>query len=440
MPKHRIIHVGESVPRKKEWTEIARAYQEVIVPNPAYQELASAVTAEVKGKKIVDLGCGTGFQLKLLLDQDFSREVVGVDSGIEMLDIALEELVKYHNDKDFRLYHGDATVFNAEKYFDAAISTNVLFNLEKPMDYFDNAYSLLSPGGILVISSPFEIADIEARKREMEQHFKREGTYKQKRKFIETVWEVNRRFPASKPNLYSHERMKKILLNFIGFDKILAEHTVYFHNFLIAAQKETESKQIRFEITNSPERLEQGFKLRYHWLHERYGVIQENPDCTYRDEYDRDNIGCFAIEEGTDKIIGFVNYISPGKELPFVHRSLADVKRKYPRVGAFNGYYVVRTKQRKGIGTFIQVLLMHWLSEQGIDAAVAEANPNIVRLIEKTGGEFLGKAFDTTRGKPRRSLPVLYDLTSKKTQNIIQKEIRIYEEIYGKPSIKIKVY
>ncbi len=431
-PSHKIISL-EDISVKPEWAKIARAYEEAIVPFAPYQDLVNNLIVKVKNrKKIIDLGCGTGFPLRKLLEENPQREVIGVDSNISMLNIALEELIKQHAGKNFRLYHDDATNFNAEKDFDTVISSNVLFNLEKPMDYLDNAYNLLLPKCILVISSPFGPADMEARQKEMVEQYKNEGIYKTKKEFIETVWSVNKNF--NRFNIYSTERMKEILLEFIGFNNIISTQTVYYQNFLIVAQK-GQPRDVRFTITNNPQFLKQGFRLRYHWLHDRYNWIPINKQRSYHDKEDNDNLGCFAIEEGTDNLIGFLNYVPPANDLPFTNKTLlTKLKKQYKHIGAFNGYYVVNTKQKKGIGSFILASMLKWLKQQGLEAVVTDAYVPVVIFAQKMGGKVIGEEFKWLGYEGARGVPMLYDLTDKKTINIASREIEKYEQYHGRPA------
>lgn len=424
-----------------EWEKIAQAYEEAIVPFAPYQALVDKLVEKVGNRqKVLDLGCGTCYPLRRLLSDDGSRSVVGVDSSRAMLQIGLERLVAQHGGRDFRLYHADAARFREEGGFEAVVSSNVLFNLGQPMEYLDTAFLSLAPGGVLVISSPFGPVDMAAARERMEEQFRQEGCYEQKRQSIDTVWAINTTFPPERFNFYLPQRMKEILLECIGFDSILSEEVVYGKNFLLAAQKAPTARGVNFEITNSPERLRQGFRLRYHWLYDRYRMVDENVDGAYRDDEDVGNIGCFALEEGTGKVIGFLNYVPPNVDLPFADKELlAQVRKRYGAVGAFNGYYLLATQQQRGLGGFLAVSLMDWAAQQGVSALVTEANHEIVPLIQKWGWKAVGEPFPCTGGKKRTVTPMLCDLKESQTLAAIAGVKEKYAASYSTPSFTITI-
>ncbi|MCP3683463.1 MAG: class I SAM-dependent methyltransferase [bacterium] len=430
----------EGVAEKKEWTQIAEAYKEAIEEFPPYQMLVDTVVGEVIGQdKILDLGCGTGAQIKRILDIDMAVETVGVDSSKPMLDIALERLIETHPDSNFRLYHGDATTFRAEKGFDAVISSNVLFNLSHPMEHLDTAYNLLQPGGIFVITSAAETPDMDTAQQMMEGFFKQQGNYKEKKQFIDTVWQVNRSFLGTKFNVYSSERMREILLDHIGFDRIITDKAVYGgKNFLLTAQK-GEKRDLDFKISDDPKMMEAGFSLRYHQLHERYNFIPKQDLPIYKDECDERSIGFFALERGTDKVVGFLNYVPPGDDIPFKDKqALKEIAEKHGDVGAFNGFYIVNTKNQRGLGNYMIASMMQFAKLQGVDALVTEANPEIVKLGPSLGWETVGETYmsEGNNGKKTPSTPMATALKNDATQEIIRRKTAIYEKRHAAEEVK----
>ncbi|MBN2454452.1 GNAT family N-acetyltransferase [Candidatus Woesearchaeota archaeon] len=400
----------EAIPEKPEWREIARAYKEAIEQTSFYRDLSEKVVESVNGRnKVLDLGCGTGAHLDRILEANTSCEVVGVDSSIEMLRIANSRLAQDHPGRDFRLYYADGTTFNKERHFDAIISSNVLFNLENPMGYLDNALRLLSHGGVLVLTSPFAM-DVDGAEEMMREDFRKQRNYEEKEPFIDTVWRVNRSFPG-RSNMYSQERMHDILLDFIGFDEILSEGKAYGSNFFFVAKKSESPSNVSIKITDDPELMEKGFRLRYHWLFDRHRAIPEKEGEVYRDPCDERSIGAFAVEEGTGRVVGFLNYVPPGDNMPFSDKGLlAQICQQYGDVGAFNGYYIVKAKQGKGVGRRMVKGMMQWAAENGISAIVSEANPEIVRSMEPLGWHAIGPDFQAYGNKNLPSTPTLATL------------------------------
>jgi len=268
----------------------------------------------------------------------------------------------------------------------------------------------------------------------MEDHFKAQGTYEAKKQFIETVWKVNNGFLKSgKFNVYTQKRMKEILTEFIGFDSIVTDKTVFGKNFLFTAQKAAKPRKIQLEITSDPHRMDQGFRLRYHWLYDRYKIIPKKENEIYKESCDEQNIGCFAVEEGKDGVIGFINYVPPREDLPFANKELLNnIRQRFNNVGALNGFYTLKTRLQRGTGTFILAKTMQFAIEHGVDALITEANHDIVQFGQKMGWEIAGEAFSAGSGKDVTVTPLLCNLHTERTKDIIQRTLTIYERKHGK--------
>ncbi|MGI9070920.1 MAG: class I SAM-dependent methyltransferase [Bryobacteraceae bacterium] len=104
------------------------------------------------GSRVVDLGCGNGALLGAIARPDW--EMVGIDAsetGIRVAQVA-------HPNIRFQL--SDITsVFEElecpQDYFDVAISTEVIEHVYAPRNLVKNAWRLLRPGGLLIISTPY---------------------------------------------------------------------------------------------------------------------------------------------------------------------------------------------------------------------------------------------------------------------------------------------
>ncbi|MFH1181900.1 MAG: class I SAM-dependent methyltransferase [Candidatus Woesearchaeota archaeon] len=404
--------------QKREWDEIAVAYKEAIEQTSFYRQLSSEVVSEVKGcKRVIDLGCGTAAHLEKLLEANPGCEVVGVDSNLHMLAIAQQRLQQGFPNSRFRLHYADAVNFRAESGFDAVVSSNVLFNLDRPMDYLDNAYTLLSPGGILVLTSPQELSNMELAERMMREDFRRQGKYEEKRQHIDVVWRVNRTFPG-RSNVYSAERMRDILLDFIGFDEILSQKTTYGSNFFFVAQK-GEPHEVKYVFSDDPKLLKKGFRLRYHFLFDRLKAVDENREGVYMNPCDERSSGLFAMEG--EKVVGFINYVPPGEDMPFSDKGLLDdLCKQYGRVGACNGFYVVKTRQGGRIGVVMVKTLMKEAAGWDIGAIVTEANPEIARSVVKFGWSTLKMVSSSHGGKELPSALMMAPLKQPALEYAIQ--------------------
>lgn len=103
------------------------------------------------GKKVLDAVCGTG-NLTLLLAEN--NHVTGIDFNESMLNIAAG---KTSHASSVILWKGDVTKlpFKAST-FDAVTSVNVIYHLDNPQDAIKEAWRVLKPNGLLVITSPLK--------------------------------------------------------------------------------------------------------------------------------------------------------------------------------------------------------------------------------------------------------------------------------------------
>ncbi len=126
---------------------------------------------DVKGKDILDLGCGYGKISKLFVENG-AKSVMALDISQNMIDLAN----KQNGDKKIE-YQVMAieNIGNIDKKFDIVYSS-LAFHYVKDFDLLlKNIYSLLKPNGILVFSqeSPINTAIIE--KSKMENRIEIEG-------------------------------------------------------------------------------------------------------------------------------------------------------------------------------------------------------------------------------------------------------------------------
>ena len=101
-----------------------------------------------KGKRILDLGCGTGNCMLQLLKKGY--EVTGVDISKEMLSIAKNKLKNYKAS----LINSDISNFNTPLMFDLVISVddvvNHLTNVSQLDDCLKKSYEVLEYNGIIM--------------------------------------------------------------------------------------------------------------------------------------------------------------------------------------------------------------------------------------------------------------------------------------------------
>ena len=106
------------------YNKIANQYADIfdkdLSDNPYLDKFLSKITT---GKKILDLGCGTGRITSYYFDKGF--DVIGVDLSPKMLEVAINKYPKI----DFRLE--DIRKINFNDTFDGISLAYSLFHLEK---------------------------------------------------------------------------------------------------------------------------------------------------------------------------------------------------------------------------------------------------------------------------------------------------------------------
>ena len=131
----------------------------------------------VQGKKLLDLGCGTGETL-LRLKDDY--ECSGLDLSVDMLTIANKKL----KNKGVKLFQGDMREFDTGETYDIIVSlfdtVNHLTSLEDLDDLMKCIYSNLNPNGIYI----FDVIN-----RDFMNEMFPGGTYYDDRKDMTIIWE-----------------------------------------------------------------------------------------------------------------------------------------------------------------------------------------------------------------------------------------------------------
>lgn len=98
--------------------------------------------------RVLDLGCGNGAMVASFLDRGW--DLVGVDISQSGLALARQRWPHIHFE------YGDATGdLSRLGTFDAILSTEVIEHVFLPARFAQNAYRLLKPGGVLVLSTPY---------------------------------------------------------------------------------------------------------------------------------------------------------------------------------------------------------------------------------------------------------------------------------------------
>lgn len=103
------------------------------------------------GDRVLDIGCGPGVNLeRLRADVGPTGQVIAVDYSPEMVTKARER-VDCHSWENVEVVRADATRFDADKRFDAAIASLSLSVMPDVRRTVENIYRLLAPGARFVV-------------------------------------------------------------------------------------------------------------------------------------------------------------------------------------------------------------------------------------------------------------------------------------------------
>lgn len=107
------------------------------------------VRAFVQGKRVLDVACGEGYGSAMLAE--VADTVVGVDVSPEVIVHANQRYKR----RNLRFVHGDAAALDLpDRGFDIVVSFETIEHLTAQQAMLDGIKRVLSPGGMLIISSP----------------------------------------------------------------------------------------------------------------------------------------------------------------------------------------------------------------------------------------------------------------------------------------------
>jgi SAM-dependent methyltransferase len=135
----------ESIYRKGE----REHYTPLLLQPGSVPEAFVAVLALVDwtGKRVVDVGCGTGDMCWLVANAG-ARAVVGIDYA----EAAIDEAIRKHAAPNLTFICGD--VKDIEGNFDVIVSNGTLEHMDSPFATLQMLKGLLNPGGSLILTCP----------------------------------------------------------------------------------------------------------------------------------------------------------------------------------------------------------------------------------------------------------------------------------------------
>lgn len=137
---------------KEAYTDFALVYDDLMIdiPYDTYVELISLAVGNLEGKRVMDVGCGTGL-LSVKLAKD-GAEVTGIDLSSDMLAVA--EKRAHDLSQNICFMELPMQEISGEESYDAAViaidSLNYLPDRKSILQTFKGIHSILKSGGVLL--------------------------------------------------------------------------------------------------------------------------------------------------------------------------------------------------------------------------------------------------------------------------------------------------
>lgn len=139
-------------------------YEEHMLKNidsaEAFYPFTAQALPDMAGANVLDLGCGTGLELRWYFLRNPSAKITGIDLSAGMLDT----LRKNHPDKDLKLICDSYfDVPFGDSIFDAAVSVESLhhFTMEEKVPLYTKLCKSLKSGGFFILTDFFSLSDEE---------------------------------------------------------------------------------------------------------------------------------------------------------------------------------------------------------------------------------------------------------------------------------------
>ena len=123
-----------------------------------YNEIAEQLPL-VDAERILDIGTGTGLQLKVIHEMAPSLDLFGLDRSQAAIQAAVKALTGLK--VDLRVGNISDTSYE-DGFFDVVTCNASMSYWENPRDCFNEIYRILKPGGQVMLFEPHEEIDIEA--------------------------------------------------------------------------------------------------------------------------------------------------------------------------------------------------------------------------------------------------------------------------------------
>lgn len=194
---------------------------------------------DINGKKVCDLGCGTGELIPFILEKN--GIYTGIDFSEKMINSIKLKYLKKVEEKKVKLIAMDYKNINKEEKFDVLIGLGFIEYFENPEEIIKKLYDAIPNGGTLILSFPNSIC--------LENIIIKFTTYL--RLSIKKIFKIGKPHPPRK--LWSKgDAMKMLKKN--GFQNLKSQN--YFINLLVYPIKVIFPK-LSYSVSK---------KLEYTWL------------------------------------------------------------------------------------------------------------------------------------------------------------------------------
>lgn len=141
---------------EKNWDEMSKAYENFTESEDSYSykiewPCIKKMLPDLHGKKVLDLGCGTG-RFGFLFEKENPISVLGIDISEKMLNIAREKALNRDSKAEF--IKGDISNLNTyiNEKFDFIFSSTTFHYISDLEGLFNNIYNALNEKGICIVS------------------------------------------------------------------------------------------------------------------------------------------------------------------------------------------------------------------------------------------------------------------------------------------------
>jgi len=127
---------------------------------------------DLRGKKILDLGCGGGSLTYILAKA--GAEVTGVEQEGLGLQFAKENLMTVDRDKNWKYSFVQASAYELpfeKDYFDTVVNCEVIEHLENPEKMLQEVARVLKKGGKFILTTPYRLTEVPQDPNHVKEYF-----------------------------------------------------------------------------------------------------------------------------------------------------------------------------------------------------------------------------------------------------------------------------